>query len=138
MLKNTEENCFKHRQRSCLNRRCIINVAEKRKSPSERIAVLETEISYIKASVGRIEVLLGTLADNHLVHLKEQIAEVQSSNEKRCSLIEQTIKDMREFCTRVQDGKKVRMLSGREKAVIYGTTITVIGTCVVELIKNFV
>lgn len=105
------------------------------KTYSERIAVMENEVQHIKESVARIEDSLTKLAENHIAHLSGQISEVSETNNKKYDLLKEEIRTMKEFCTKVQDGKK-HSLSGKDKAIVYGSFITVIGLIVVEIIRS--
>jgi tetrahydromethanopterin S-methyltransferase subunit G len=95
------------------------------KSVPERLAKIETDISYIKETLERTDTNVQTIMDNHLEHLRASDM-----------ALKEEIQGMKNYCKSVQDKKKYG-LSGRDKVILYGTILTVIATMIVELIRSW-
>lgn len=95
----------------------------KRLQTEERLAIIETEMRYIKDSILHIETNLREITDNHLGHVKQEIDELRDQT-----------RTMREFCAKMQAIKKYG-LKGRDKAIVWGSLITAIGVVCVEIIR---
>jgi hypothetical protein len=106
------------------------------KSTDARIAVIETEVTYIKSSISRIELNLREITDNHLAHLNAKMDVQNVEFGKQVDLVKTDVKDMKTFCTKVQEAKKYG-LSGKDKAIVYGSVITAAGIVVVEFLRSF-
>jgi hypothetical protein len=95
-----------------------------------------TKVTYIKSSISRIELNLREITDNHLAHLNAKMDVQNVEFGKQVDLVKTDVKDMKTFCTKVQEAKKYG-LSGKDKAIVYGSVITAAGIVVVEFLRSF-
>lgn len=88
---------------------------------TERLAIIETKLTYISTAIDRVEETVDRIQNNHLAHLQ---AEIQSLHAEMDYVKNHCKTEARQ------------RLSGKEKAVLYGTFLTVLGTVTVEIIRT--
>jgi hypothetical protein len=94
---------------------------------SERLAVIETDICYIKKSLARLEDAL-KIGDS-----KE--TERDTIRVMDLATLTKELTMHKQFCREVQT-KKTYGLNGRDKTLIYVALITSVGLALVEFLKN--
>ncbi len=87
-------------------------------STEERIAVIETEIKYIKADASEIKEKLIEVTNNHLAHINQSLNEIKQN----CIIHKERAK---------------KGLSGKDKAVIVASIITAISAVIVTFIQYY-